>query len=644
MACEGAPDFWHLRGAHTPGTAMLLVRNLQRRSVVRMTGFAVLGACLLAQPGAHRPGLGARDASRAQTPAFGSSTDSATPTASKEPGIRIAVAADERQVPRPDVIKGALVEPDPCEQIAHTSAESLVGCIRAAPLRAHLVAFQAIADANPGADGQRSRHVAEPGHLASALYVAERMAAVGYSVQLQQYTVPYFNYRSVAHLERVSPGPVSYAVRTEWYPATYSGSGDVTAIVQPTLGMQIPAPATPTNTSGCSAASFSGFVPGRIALVQRGGCSNYTKVHNAELAGAAGVIIFNDGGNGRTAAFRASISPTTPVGIPVVLVQYAIGLDFRTQYLAGNWPTARVDVQTVHEPQRPDYNVIAESPLGDPNHVIVIEGHLDAIYGAGILDNASGSATILEIGLKMARTPTLNRLRYVWFGGEELGLYGSQHYVNTLSDADAARIEFAMNADVTATPNHVTALFDPTYSASASQWSQAHIQASQRGTNYFGEYFQARGLPYIVRSNDNTDSWSFSWRGIPNTGIHTGQNCCKTQAQVDMFGGTLGNYEGTLGSTDGGFVHRLFSWADNLDNTDPSVHEATSRAFAYVAWKLANDPALSAAAQPAGLQLDGKRARRQSSRTAVIRPGAGTPAQQAARAAIAQRHAIGPDR
>ena len=35
MACEGAPDFWHPRGAHTPGTAMLLVRNLQRRSVVR---------------------------------------------------------------------------------------------------------------------------------------------------------------------------------------------------------------------------------------------------------------------------------------------------------------------------------------------------------------------------------------------------------------------------------------------------------------------------------------------------------------------------------------------------------------------------------------------------------------------------------
>jgi hypothetical protein len=250
----------------------------------------------------------------------------------------------------------------------------------------------------------------------------------------------------------------------------------------------------------------------------------------------------------------------------------------------------------------------------------------------------------------MAKTPTLNRLRYVWFGGEELGLYGSQHYVNTLSDADAARIEFAMNADVTATPNHVTALFDPTYSTSAAQWSQAHIQASQRGTNYFGEYFQARGLPYIVRSNDNTDSWSFSWRGIPNTGIHTGQNCCKTQPQVDLFGGTLGNYEGTLGSTDGGFVHRLFSWADNLDNTNPAVHEATSRAFAYVAWKLANDPQLSAAAQPAVLPSGGKLAKRPATRAATMRPaaamrpGAGTPAQQAARAAIAQRHAIGPDR
>ena len=95
-------------------------------------------------------------------------------------------------------------------------------------------------------------------------------------------------------------------------------------------------------------------------------------------------------------------------------------------------------------------------------------------------------------------------------------------------------------------------------------------------------------------SNDGTDSWSFSWRGVPNTGILTGQDCCKSQEEVDIFGGTVGNYEGNLGTFDGGFVDRPFLWGDNLDNNDPVVLEATSKALAYVAWKLANNTTIMA--------------------------------------------------
>ncbi len=549
-----------------------------------------------------------------------------------------ASAAGSGSVPRPSDIPGPLFDPVSfaCEQKVHDSADSLVQCMLRDPLWAHMVSFQDIADSNPGPDGFASRNIGEPGYLSSALYVAEKMSAAGYSVQLQEYTVPYFNYRGLAHLDRVSPGPTSYALRAEWNPPTYSGSGNVTAIVQPTSGILIPAPATATSTSGCSASSFSGFTPGRIALVQRGTCSYYTKVHNAELAGAVGVLVFNDGGGGRTGALRGTLSSSTPVGIPVAMVDYQIGLDYYNQYNAALAPTAHLDVQTIHDPYRPDYNVIAESPLGDPNHVVVVEGHLDAIYGAGMLDSASGSATMLEVGLKMAHTPTLNRLRYVWFCGEELGLYGSQYYVNNLSVTDVGKIVFDIDADVTATPNYVTAIADPVNSGSAASWSPTMIQASQRGTNYFRDYFQAHGLPYVVWSNDGTDSWSFSWRNIPNTGILTGQDCCKTQDLVDLFGGTLGNYEGNLGTSDGGFVDRPFLWGDNLDNNDPAVLEATSKAFAYVTWMLANDPQLAALVQAGPSQ-----AARTSANSARM-PRAATSAAQ--RAALARRNALGSDR
>jgi Predicted aminopeptidases len=59
----------------------------------------------------------------------------------------------------------------------------------------------------------------------------------------------------------------------------------------------------------------------------------------------------------------------------------------------------------------------------------VIDAHLDAIYGAGMLDNASGSATILDLARMMKNVNPTNELRFIWFGGEELGLLGSHYYV-----------------------------------------------------------------------------------------------------------------------------------------------------------------------------------------------------------------------
>ena len=476
-----------------------------------------------------------------------------------------------------------------CNARAQTSAFMLTQCIRKDPLWQHMLAFEQIAIANPGPDGHPSRNIGEPGYLASAQYVMAKMAAAGYAVQLQQYTVPYFNYTAMAYFNRTSPAAASFALRADWNPATYSGSGTPTAPVQPVGTQAFPAPNNNGTNSGCSAADFSGFVAGRIALVERGGCSYYTKVVNAANAGAAGVIIFNDGSSNHTGAFRGSINPYVPVSIPVAMSSYQIGLDLRNEYNAAQNPTVHLDVRTLHDPYRADYNVIADSPYGDPNRVVVVEGHLDAIYGEGMLDSASGSATMLEVGLKMAHTKARNHLRYVWFGGEELGLYGSDHYVFDLSDAEAGKIVFDMDADVTATPNYVTAIADPSNSFNAADFPAGVNSASQVGTNYFREYFDGNGLPYMVWSNDGTDSWNFAWRGIPNTGILTGQDCCKGQAEVNLFGGTLGNYEGNRPSFDGGFVDRPFLWGDNLNNNDPVRLEATSKAFAYVAWKLAND-------------------------------------------------------
>src|SRR4029079_16069336 len=97
----------------------------------------------------------------------------------------------------------------------------------------------------------------------------------------------------------------------------------------------------------------------------------------------------------------------------------------------------------------------------DKTHTVVIDAHLDAIYGAGMLDNASGSVTILDLARMLKNVNPTNHLRFIWFGGEELGLLGSQYYVSTLSSNDLSHIGYDLDAAVTQTPKYTLGVLDP---------------------------------------------------------------------------------------------------------------------------------------------------------------------------------------
>ncbi|HKI95234.1 MAG TPA: M28 family peptidase [Gemmatimonadales bacterium] len=478
-----------------------------------------------------------------------------------------------------------------CATRVNDTEAKLVDCIQQDALWTHMQAFQQIADANPGPDGHASRNSGEPGYLASVNYVADLLRSAGYRVTIQPYTIAYSAFDGVPEFGEVSPTARSFTLVADWYTQSVSAGGDVTAQLQPVGGIIIPAPSTPSSSSGCTSADFAGFVSGRVALIQRGTCAYAQKATLAAAAGASGAIIFNEGSAGNTAA--TNCYGMRNVGIPVVCAtSYAVGERLYSDAQAG--PTVvHLKIATIHDPARADYNLIADSPYGDSAHVVVVDAHLDAIYGAGMLDNASGSATILEIALKMARTQTRNRLRYIWFGGEELGLLGSFYYTQHLAPGALANIVFDVDADVTATPNYVYAIADPANSNGRPYFPSNVVPGSTVGNDYFINYFTQAGLPYELRSNDGTDSYAFSLVGVPNTGILTGQDCCKSASDVSLFGGSTGNYEGNVPGTDGGVVDRPFLWGDNLDNNDPVVLETVSKAVASVVFNLANDGTLT---------------------------------------------------
>jgi Peptidase family M28/PA domain len=449
--------------------------------------------------------------------------------------------------------------------------EKLLECIQQSSLWNHLAHFQKISDEHKGSDGHGNRDTGTAGYKASVDYVAKLMRQAGYHVTVQQYQ---FNASEVTGEPQFGTPDQSYAFTRDWLVAQHSGGGTLTASIQPAGG----------SGNGCFPGDFTEFLPGHIALLQRGTCAYDAQVGNAEKAGAAAVILY---GPGNVSPLNARL--TRPATIPVVSVSYTVASELLRRYTTGNPPTVHLDIR-MRRRSVVDYNLIAESPFGDRNHVVVVEAHLDSIFGAGMLDNASGSTTILEIGLNMAKTSTRNQLRYIWFGGEELGLNGSAYYTTHLSSAERKRIAFDIDMDVTATPNFDIWIADPANASNVGQFPKNVVPQSKIGNQLFENFFNSIGVVSQSASfgNDGTDSNSFALIGIPDSGILTRQDCCKAQSEVDIWGGFLGNYEGTIPGSDGGCVDRPNLWCDNLSNNDPFVFGLASKASAFVTLKLAN--------------------------------------------------------
>jgi hypothetical protein len=472
-----------------------------------------------------------------------------------------------------------------CQTRVNDTEARLLECIQQKALWRHLSAFQKIATENPGRNGHGNRNTGTSGYRASVKYVAGLMRRAGYQVTIQPYQWTRFD---LVGTPAFAAAGRSYSFSQDWFVARLSGSGSVTARVEPA-------------GSGCAPGDFAGFAQGRIALVERGTCAYDTQVANAEAAGASALIIYNSEGTpdttGRNERLDGGAFPAQlvdPADIPVVgVASHYVGSELVRQYEAGAAPQAQLDIRT-HRKSDIDYNVIADSPFGDAKHVVVVDGHLDSIYGAGILDNASGSTTMLEIALKLARTHTRNQLRYIWFGGEELGLLGSHYYTKNLTPAELRRIAFDLDVDVTATPNFDVLIADVAHAHNVAKFPPNVLPDSKVGNRDFAAYFRAAGI--VSRNawfgNDGTDSNSFSLVGVPNTGILTQQDCCKHGWEVALWGGYLGNYEGKVPGHNGGCVDNPHRWCDNLSNNDPFVLEFASKAVAAVTLELANDASL----------------------------------------------------
>ncbi|MEO7267623.1 MAG: M28 family metallopeptidase [Knoellia sp.] len=417
---------------------------------------------------------------------------------------------------------------------ANNTSAKLRSAVTPAGIMEHLQNLQSIADANDG-----TRASGTTGYDASKAYVVGRLTAAGYSPTVQEFEFPFYRENSPAQMQRISPTPRTYQLTTDFATMTYSGSGDVTATVSNVDLMLPPAP-TPSSTSGCEAADFAGFTAGNIALLQRGTCPFGVKAELAEAAGASAVVIMNEGQPGRTDAIAGTLGAPV-VTIPVVGASFAVG-----QEIAAT-PGTVLRIKTDTESEiRTTYNVLAETAKGNDDNTVMAGAHLDSVVaGPGINDNGSGSGALLEIAEQFAKVAPKNTVRFAWWGAEELGLLGSEHYVTDLVENDPAGladIGLYLNFDMVGSPNYVRFVYDGDNSRFPVGPSAAEGPAGSGAIeDLFHDYFASSNLPSEETPfSGRSDYGPFIAEGIPAGGLFTGAEGVKTAEQATVFGGTAG--------------------------------------------------------------------------------------------------------
>jgi Zn-dependent M28 family amino/carboxypeptidase len=418
-----------------------------------------------------------------------------------------------------------------CANRTNLSLRKLLECVTLEGVLEHEEALQAIADDNGG-----NRASGSSGYDDSLAYIEGRMNAAGYTTSRQEFSFNKFTDLGGSIMQQITPNAVTYVYGTDFGATPHSVPGDVTAAV---TAVDLQLGIGNTSTSGCEAADFAGFPAGNIALIQRGTCTFELKGENAALAGASGVLFFNQG---NTAAPDRNGIPAVTLGngytggIPALNLTYALGVELSA--LSGLTMRLFANVTRVLTTTE---NLIAESKGGDAGNVIMAGAHLDSVpAGPGINDNGSGSSAILEVAEQIAKVKLPNKVRFAWWGAEEDNLVGSTFYVNDLvaNDPDELdNIAMYLNFDMVGSPNYGLFIYD----GDGSGFGLVGPDGSDDIEALFERYYAERAIPSEPTAfSGRSDYQAFINNDIPSGGLFTGAEVLKTAAQAEKWGGTAG--------------------------------------------------------------------------------------------------------
>jgi hypothetical protein len=412
-----------------------------------------------------------------------------------------------------------------------SSTARLVDGIKTSNLMTHLRELQSIADQTT----QHSRAV-QYGYNQSAEYVITVLEENGYEPEKQYFTVPVYSQVNPSTFTASVPGvdfDWTFLEGAEYALMTYSGSGKVTNVSLITV------------EDGCSSDDFSDVTPGDVVLLNytttNEDCSLYDRAVNAKQAEAGAAIMMRqeDDVNARfPPTSRVYVQNSTgifTVDLPLLGASYQLGQKLLNLISLANGDLT-VAIETATSVTEHDtYNVLAYTSAGRNSSIIVSGTHLDSVpAGPGINDNGSGSSANLEMAIQLAKLglSLQNKVLFAWWGAEELGLFGSTHFVLNLDEEELPNFACDLNFDMIGSPNYARMIYN------GSQAEESIRDASVIIQGLFGERFKSQGLEYeLTDFTGRSDYGPFIANGIPAGGLFTGAEVRKTEEQQKVYGG-----------------------------------------------------------------------------------------------------------
>ena len=285
-------------------------------------------------------------------------------------------------------------------------------------------------------------------------WAVDKLKVLGFSnVRIEVFEVPYWE-RGEATAEIVAPFP---------QPLTLAALGNSAATPAKGLQAEVVGFDSLAALQAADPAAIKGkivFVTHRMAPAQDGspygqvGAIRRTGPSVASKLGAAAILIRSIGTDKHrnphvgVQTWADGVRP-----IPALALTNPDADQLERTLQRGKPVTIMLKVTAKMAGKRPSGNVIAEIPGRDPAAgIVVIGGHLDSWdLGTGAIDDAAGVAITTAAAKRiMDAGQPLRTIRVVWFGSEEIGLFGGidyrekhkgeKHHVIAESDFGADRI------------------------------------------------------------------------------------------------------------------------------------------------------------------------------------------------------------